>query len=133
MRVLTATDAEDPRDGGFNRAIPGELLFRPFVCSTGDHGACGCERSWAGVGSEKGTTLAAITDRTDLDLHRYVDLVATYLVDKQQWNRDTAEDEARLLADLAADFADTFGEDVHLTIEVNDTDAVFSPLRVEHG
>ncbi|MWA02174.1 hypothetical protein F8568_017690 [Actinomadura sp. LD22] len=125
MLVLAAPDTDDPRDGGFVATIPGELLYRPFVCSAGQEGACGCERSLAGMTSRKGTTLALVTD-TDMTRAQYIDAHAGFLVDCWGWNRADAEHEASMLADIAADF--TAGTLV--TVRLQDDAHVFDELEV---
>ncbi|MDN3023821.1 hypothetical protein [Streptomyces sp. S.PB5] len=104
MLVLAAPRGEDPRDGGFVHTVAGELVIRPFVCGAGEHGACGCERSWAGVTSYAATTLVEVVDRPDLTPATYADLIARYFTDVWQWKADDAREEAQELADIADDF-----------------------------
>ncbi|RKS76482.1 hypothetical protein BZB76_1838 [Actinomadura pelletieri DSM 43383] len=124
MRVLTAPNTQDPRDGGFVATLPGELLYRPFVCASGQDGRCGCERSLAGMTTRKGTTLAEVTDK-DMTLADYIDAHASFLVDVWGWDRAGAEDEARALADVASDFpAGTL-----VTVQLQDEAHVFDALE----
>lgn len=112
MLVLAA--ATDPRDDGFSHTIPGELVVRPpIVCDAGRAAACGCERSWAGMTTRKGTTLAHVVDR-DLTPDTYIQLVTTHLIDTYGVDPGTAEQEAQHLADTARHF----GADAYLTIEL---------------
>ncbi|MGC9543607.1 DUF7715 family protein [Streptomyces sp. UG1] len=104
MLVLAAPHTEDPRDGGFVHTTPGELLIRPFVCGAGGNGACGCERSWAGVTSRGATTLAEVVDRPDLTQDVYIDLIVGYFTQAWGWDREDAEEEAVVLATIAHDF-----------------------------
>lgn len=104
MKVLTAPAAGQPLpDEGFAFTIPGELLCRPPVCDSGREGNCGCERSWSGVSSQKGTTVAVVTEQR-ITADEYTDVIGGHLGDAWACSSDAAEDEARMLADVASDF-----------------------------
>lgn len=125
MHVLAAPDTTDPRPGGFVCTMPGELLYRPFVCDSGREGNCGCERSMAGMTTAKGTTIAAVVDR-DITPADYLTTYAAFLVDHWSWEPDAAREEAQTLADLAAEFpAGTL-----ITIALHDGAHVFDELEV---
>lgn len=124
MHVLAAPAAEDPRPDGFNHAVAGEMLYRSMVCETGREGNCGCERSWTGVSSGKATTLAEVIDR-DMTERTYVRLLAAHLMDQWQTPLVDAEQEAKTLADLAADFP----PGALLTIQLHDDRHVFEELE----
>lgn len=103
MLVLAAPRAEDPRDGGAVHTFPGELLFRPYVCDAGEEDACPCSQRWAGMSTGKTTTLAEVVDR-DMTRADYITTLAAYFVGEWDWERGDAEEEARELADIAAEF-----------------------------
>lgn len=127
MLVLAAPNTDDPRDDGFVRTIPGELVTRPgIVCDAGrDHTGCGCERSWSGITSRKGTTLAVVADRTDLTHDEYTAIVTAYYRDVWDWTQQDAHREAVMLADLA----DHYGAGAHITIATDDGQHVFDELE----
>jgi len=128
MLVLTAPTSDDPRDGGFNHALPGELLYRPFACDAGIGGDCGCSRSWVGVSSSKRTTLAQVAE-LDTTPHEYIATIGTFLMDAWQFSTQDAYDEARLLADMAADYE----PGSLLTIKVDGDQHLIELLETEHG
>lgn len=104
MLVLAAPRGEDPRDAGFVHTVAGELVIRPFVCGAGEEGACGCERSWAGVTSRAATTLAEVVNRPDLTSDTYTRLITGYFTEVWQWDPADARAEVLELADIADDF-----------------------------
>lgn len=128
MLVLTAPDRDDPRDGGFNHALAGELLYRPYICDSGHNGTCGCERSWAGIASRKGTTLAQIRD-LQMTRNEYLATIGTYLIDTWGWEMEDAWDEAETLAGIASDYQP--GD--LLTIAVDGDQHLIDVLETEHG
>lgn len=104
MRVLVAPSRPDPRHGGFNYAIPGELVYKPPSCDSGQRGVCGCEDSWVGVTSHKATTTAEVVD-LDVTEDTYLRLIAAALIEDHDYDSDDAAEHARSLADIAADFS----------------------------
>lgn len=104
MLLLAAPHGEDPHDGSHVDTVAGELLYRPFTCSSGDVGVCACGTRWAGVTSRRTTTLAEVVDRPNLTPRVYTDLIAAFLIDTFQWIPADAEQEAGDLAAIAADF-----------------------------
>ncbi|MFI7618032.1 hypothetical protein ACIBP6_43115 [Nonomuraea terrae] len=129
MLVLTAPKTDDPRDGGFNHAIPGELLCRPIVCDAGRDGGCGCERSWAGIGSQKATTLAEVVDRPHMTRAEYLGTIGLYLMDAWGYSDQDAFTEAAELADTA----EHFGAGALVTIDIDGDSHVFDALEVDRG
>jgi hypothetical protein len=121
MLVLTAPNTEDPRDDGFVCTIPGELVTRPgIICDAGRDGTgceTGCDRSWAGITSRKGTTIAVVAERPDLTHATYVAMVAASYRDVWEWDEPDATDEAEMLAELA----EHFGAGAFVKIEVHDS------------
>ncbi|MFG1617355.1 hypothetical protein ACGFI3_31720 [Nonomuraea wenchangensis] len=101
MLVLAAPHGDDPRDDGYNHAIPGELLYRPFICDSGQQDNCGCERSWVGTGSSKATTLAEVVDMPDMTRADYLATIGLYLMDMWGWEAREAYQEAQDIAGLA--------------------------------
>ena len=99
MLVLVAPASDDPRDGGFNYCVSGELLIRGPICHSGQDGSCGCERSWTGITSQKGSTLALVTESA-MQREQYTNLIAEHLTGRG-WPRRTARAEAALLLDVA--------------------------------
>lgn len=102
MKLLTA--AVDPDPVGFSDAVPGELVYLGPVCGIDEadefgDGGCGCGRSFAGLASDRGTTLAVVAD-VDLTAAQLEVLVADSLR-RAGW--DVAED---LAHEVAADMVD---------------------------
>lgn len=61
MKLLIATGEVRTFEGDFNWCDVDELaLGRVGVCDNGD--ACGCSRSWVGLKTTKGSTLARVAD-----------------------------------------------------------------------
>ncbi|GGO70651.1 DUF7715 family protein [Nonomuraea cavernae] len=129
MLILAAPHSDDPRDDGFNHAIPGELLYRPFVCSSGQEHACGCERSWAGVGSSRATTLAEVIDKPDMTPSEYLNTISLFLAETWDWEVKDAVDEAQTLAAIAEDF----GAGAYVTIRIEDDSHVFELMETDHA
>jgi len=129
MLVLAAPRSDDPRDDGFVHTIAGELVYRPFVCASGQEDACGCERSWAGVGSGKTTTVAEVVDKPDMTPSRYLNTISLYLVETWGWEVKDAVDEAQILASIAEDF----GAGAYVTIRIDGDSHVFDHLEADHA
>ena len=74
MKVLTATSqTQGMRDTDYCYTVEGELvIFPPIEC---DCAGCGCKWGMAGLASHRATTTMMVTDRPDLDLATYSDLV----------------------------------------------------------
>lgn len=61
MRYLVAPKEKDTSEGGFTFTNPGEPLVLPtFVCSSSCD--CGCNRSFVGINSRKGTTIGEVQE-----------------------------------------------------------------------
>jgi hypothetical protein len=103
MKVLEASHVSDPRSNGFSFTSPGELVLRPSICDSGLARRCGCERSWSGITSAKGTTIAVVADR-DIPEGDYIAVVTAHLLSAHDCERADAAAEARYLADLAGDY-----------------------------
>jgi hypothetical protein len=101
MRVLAATDRTDPRPGGSVNTLPGELIVR--ADKTG--------RDWLGVASQRTATVAVVTDK-DITEQDYRSLIVAFLTELRGWNHSDAEHDARVLAEIAADY--TLGQLVTL-------------------
>lgn len=130
MLVLSAPHNNDPRGDGFNHCLAGELLVRGTVCDAGRRGDhCGCERSWAGITSSRGTTIAVVRDQA-ISEDTYRALIVDHLIG-DGWDHDDAHDEARLLADLAADHP--AGTLVALDLADDGESHRFSAQAPDHG
>lgn len=103
MKVLEAPHDTDPRGNGFSFTTPGEMVTRSSICDSGLDRRCGCERSWSGITSAKGTTIAVVADR-DIREGDYIAAVAAHLISAHSWEPADAAEEARYLADLAGDY-----------------------------
>lgn len=101
MLVLAAPETEDPRDGGFVHTLAGELLYRPFACDAAEHGGCGCDRAWAGVGTSRAATIAEVVDKPHLTRESYLRTIGMFLAETWGWDSKAAVDEASDLAELA--------------------------------
>lgn len=128
MLVLTAPTSDDPRPDGFNHALPGELLHRPYVCDAGQDRGCGCERAWAGVSSRKATTLAHVVN-LPITEQEYIATLGRFLMDTWGWQMIHAYDEARMLAELAT----SCGAGALVTIDTQHDQQVFDVLETDRG
>ncbi|MEV0626015.1 DUF7715 family protein [Nonomuraea wenchangensis] len=125
MLVLAA-----PRgDGGYNHAVPGELLHRPTVCDSGQHNTCGCERTWIGASSRKSTTLAHVVYRVGLTRSDYLTTITNHLMQVEHYSMGSAYAEAVELADTA----EHFGVGAYVTIRLDGDAHVFTRLETSHA
>lgn len=127
MLVLAAPQGDDPRDDGYNHAVPGELL-RPPVC---DSAVCACERSWIGVGSGNATTLAQVIYKVGLTRGEYLGTIGLHLLDTGNYSARDALAEAIELADTA----EHFGAGAYVTIDIdqdNPDNHMVTLLDAEH-
>ncbi len=93
MKVLAASSGDRP--GDFSWAIPGEIVHPVAeACLRSDE--CGCGRAFAGLASNKATTVAIVTD-LELD---FDDLVAAVRAEVD--NDDEAIELAQDIAEEAA-------------------------------
>ncbi|WP_327105436.1 DUF7715 family protein [Nonomuraea glycinis] len=129
MLVLAAPRIDDPRDDGFNRAVPGELLYRPFVCASGQERNCGCEQQWGGIASSKATTVAEVVDKSGMTRSEYLNTIALYLAETWEWDTKAAVDEAQELAAIA----EHFGSGALVTIDIDGNGSLSDELRTDHG
>ncbi|MFG1619526.1 hypothetical protein ACGFI3_42810 [Nonomuraea wenchangensis] len=132
MLVLAAPHGDDPRDDGYNHAIPGELLRRPPVCDSGQAAACGCERSWIGVGSGKATTLAQVVYKVGLTRGEYLGTIGLHLLDTGAYSAREALAEGVELADTA----EYVGSGAYITIDIdpdNPDNHMIEALEMDHG
>lgn len=135
MLIFVAPSGEDPRDGGFNNAIPGELVTRPMiVCDLGRDGACGCERMWRGMTSGKGTSIAEVVERPELEGQAvsgggndYVEVVGAHLIEVFGWDEQEAVEEAGMYLGLARHF----GAGALVTIDSSGDESTFEKLDAQ--
>lgn len=97
--VIAAPDVQDPRDGGFVHTMPGELLALPVPC---DNPECGCDRTWTGLGTGQGSTLAVVAEH-DIRRAIYIELIAGHLI-RRGWDALDATSEGEWFAQLAERF-----------------------------
>jgi hypothetical protein len=116
MKVLTATTrTQGQRPSDFTFCAEGELVT-PWVmiCDRDQENpdtGCGCGRSFAGLNTHRGTTTAAVRNIDDFTYADLVDAVhayraATWGVPADPWPRETSEEEAGEIAEIAAGFSD---------------------------
>jgi hypothetical protein len=129
MLVLTAPHSDDPRDDGYNHAIPGELLHRPHVCDSGRQNTCGCERAWIGASSRQSTTLAQVVYKVGMTKADYLSTIALHLMNAEHYGMHDAYAEAAELADTAQHF----GSGAYVTIRLDGDEHVFSLLEADHA
>lgn len=110
MKVLVATRRTQGRtEGDFSWTVEGELVRWPLMeCASG--AACGCERSFDGLASHRGTTTVRVADLETLDLPALIraladDLVASGVPILDQETQEYVEQEAADLARVASWFS----------------------------
>lgn len=130
MKLLVAATGTGP--GDFAYAVPGELVMLGLVCDRDRYawqdgqrdGGCGCGRAFAGLSTDRATTLALVSD-VDVTEEQLVEIVGDAIARGGMWGTNAHAIAADMIA-AGADF------DLGARVRCN-VDEIYGECTHEHA